>query len=64
MTSDREKVIRGLRCCIGDGGVCRSCPADCPYRDADETASLCDAQLMRDALLLLEEDLRTEDDGK
>ena len=60
----REQVIKGLQCCRGDGFASRECPPDCPYANVDEDIGYCDAQLMRDAEILLTEDARLEDDGK
>ena len=61
---NREEVIRGLQCCRGDMSGARVCPDDCPYHDVDEDLGFCDAQLMRDAEILLAEDARMEDDLK
>ena len=52
MMPDREKVIKGLGCCIYSEEECE-CPEDCPYVDDD--MSECQAKVMRDALELLKE---------
>ena len=51
--SDLERVLKGLMCCAGDGGISRSCPEDCPYHEIDEERGICESQLMWDAAELL-----------
>lgn len=48
---DREKVIKELTCCIYSEEECE-CPEDCPYVDDD--MSECQANVMRDALALID----------
>jgi hypothetical protein len=51
---DREKVIKGLECCIqSDIGV--FCSEDCPYYDVDDEDNSCETQMKQDALALLKE---------
>ena len=57
MTRNRETVIKGLTCCMGDGFAQRICPPDCPYANVDEDIGYCDAQLMQDAIALLKEEV-------
>ena len=45
---DREKVIKGLKCCIHTDGI--ECP-NCPYRQDDD----CVETLIADVLALLKE---------
>lgn len=61
---NRDEIIKGLRCCAGDGSLGRVCPDDCPYQRVDEEKGVCSSQVIWDALRLLEEDQRLEDDGK
>ena len=49
---DREKVIKGLECCIIEGDAEEVCP-NCPY--VDKHPFECTTQLMMDALALLRE---------
>ena len=49
--ADREKVIKGLKCCCGTG----MCFDGCPYYDASEKITECTSQLALEALDLLKE---------
>lgn len=54
---DREKVIRGLECCIkqGENAVYRR-DLDCPYQDKNHSCRLvCWTNLNKDAIALLKE---------
>lgn len=51
---DREKVIKGMECCIKSDRTCL-CPENCPYADADETHDQCETQVKLSALALLKE---------
>lgn len=58
---NREKVIKGLECCI-TGEVCIS---DCPYfKEVPMTDGRCITALQADALALLKEETEKEDDRK
>ena len=48
---DREKVLKGLRCCA-ESDVTRTCPHDCPYEDDGDLT--CEGVLHRDLLEMLE----------
>ena len=49
---DREKVIKGLECCIESDREC-ICPDKCPYADAEEIEDRCETQVKLEALALL-----------
>lgn len=49
--ADREKVIKGLKCCCGTG----MCFHGCPYHDVSEKITECTSQLALEALDLLKE---------
>ena len=51
---DREKVIKGLECCIASDREC-VCPEDCPYQEVDESDDICETLLKLDALAMLKE---------
>lgn len=55
---DREKVMKGLECCIRlDGGTMRRSCESCPYNDnREEWACISIIPLMEDALALLKAD--------
>lgn len=46
----REKVVRGLECCIITASFCRD---DCPYIGKGDENDYCDEKLFKDALALL-----------
>ena len=50
----REKVIKGLECCLGIRNICLDNP-ECPYNDCEDRAcgDGCMSFMMRDALALL-----------
>lgn len=48
---DREKVIKGLKCCCGTG----MCFHGCPYHEASQNIWDCTSQLTLEALELLRE---------
>ena len=55
--TDRKRVIKGLECCLSK----KSC-AECPYRECQEK-TLCDHELMMDALELLKRQEAEYSDG-
>jgi len=50
--ADREKVLKGLKCCSMNGNGCRQCPYN---KDCDEMPDYGNAHLCSDALELLNE---------
>lgn len=55
---DREKVIKGLECCIKSDKECM-CRDNCPYDDDDN--DVCETLVKLDALKLIEELLKEQE---
>lgn len=57
---DREKVIKGLECCLAVKNAGTQTCFDCPYRELDGKENVsCEDWLMDDALALLKEQQET-----
>lgn len=56
--ADREKVIKGLECCISEQ-ACKGCP----YNQS-ETGHLCSFNCIRDAIALLKEQEQISEEQK
>ena len=59
---DREKVIKGLECCMSDGSECYdSSNGKCPYYKYDVPTSACTDDLFYDVYVMLKEQEPNED---
>lgn len=48
--TDREKVIKGMECCMITPGPCGT---NCPYADTGDENDYCDQKIIKDAFALL-----------
>lgn len=48
--TDKEKVLKGMECCMIAPG---SCPEECPYRGQGDETEYCDEKIIKDVYTLL-----------